>query len=90
MEDQSQLTILAGTQTADTFGFYASVNSSVVADTGSVLLGPVQLFQFSNLSLLGGSTITGDLQCFQAANAWCQNPSMVSGATMGCSACVKP
>jgi hypothetical protein len=92
-EDQSTVLISAATQTADPGGFYASVNSIVVANNGSVLFGPVWgvfLDQFSNLNLLGGSTITGNLECHSGANAFCENSAGVSGSTAGCSACVKP
>jgi hypothetical protein len=92
-EDQSTVLISAGTQTGDPDGFYATANSIVVADTGSMLVGPawgVYLDRFSNLDLVGGSTITGNLECHSGANAFCGNPAAVSGSSSGCSACVKP
>lgn len=91
-ENQSAISISAGIQTAKPIGWsvWADVNSIVTANTGSVLLDPVELVQFSNLTLRGGSTITGDLSCWSGSNAFCANPSLVSGTTTGCSACVKP
>ena len=90
VEDQSQLSISAGTQTADPSGFYADETSSVVVDNHTLLFGSVSLVRFSNLSLRNGSKITGDLACYSGANAWCEDPAAVGGSTTGCSACVKP
>ena len=47
------------------------------------------LNNFSNLSLLQTSQVTGHFSCGPGANAFCQTPANVSG-TSNCALCVKP
>lgn len=89
-EDASQIVIDRGTQTGNPAGFWAAQDSHVTVQNGSSLLGPVELSDFANLTLRAGSSIVGDLACYAASNAFCVNPSKVSGGVSGCSACVKP
>ncbi|MCA1614815.1 MAG: hypothetical protein LC795_13955 [Acidobacteria bacterium] len=47
------------------------------------------LFNFSNLSLLGASQVTGSFNCSLGANAVCPSPANISG-TANCGLCTKP
>ena len=47
------------------------------------------LLNFSNLSLLGASQVTGNINCWLGANAVCPAPLNISG-TANCGLCTKP
>ena len=72
--------------------------NSCVFDQGSnlwigdsaAITGSVALSAFSNMVLVSGGTIAGDLSCGSGSNAFCADPGNVSGSVAGCALCVKP
>jgi hypothetical protein len=57
--------------------------SSLQVRNGSQLLGPVYVEGFSNAVVKWGSSVPGDLECWDGGDAYCEDPASVWGA-YGC------
>jgi len=54
------------------------------------LLGEVHLTDFSKLVIGGDASLDGDLYCWSASDAYCEDPGNISGGVDGCGSCEKP
>jgi hypothetical protein len=89
---QTVLTLTNVVQTAIPYNNanLVDVDSTLVLEGGSSLLGPLNLRTFSKVRLESDSAIDGDLTCESGAIASCVNPEKVTGGIQDCGLCVKP
>jgi len=90
LQEKSVATLWDTTQTVSSGFNRIYSGSSLVVHNSSSLAGNFSISEFSNITLPGGTTVSGSLSCSLGADAFCDTPLVSVGGTSDCSQCLKP
>jgi hypothetical protein len=89
MTDQSAATLINVDQSNDVGSNQLRSGSNLIARFGTALEGFTAVSEFTNVSLLDTSSISGDMQCDRGGDAYCDSP-VTATSSSNCGQCANP